>query len=107
MNYRAAVSLHSHWWRGYSATYPFGQVVADAEGITVRVPWFKTSRIARDQITELRLIRGLSGALRWFIMPGFILVHKNPEEPRSIKFRVPDIDLCWKTLESLGYKCVK
>jgi hypothetical protein len=106
MNSRAAVSLYSHWWCAFGATYPFGEVVADAEGITVRVPWFKTSRIARDQIIEFRPIRGLSGALRWFVMPGFILVHKDQEEPRHITFRVPDIERCRKTLESLGYKCV-
>jgi hypothetical protein len=106
MHSRAAVSIYSHWWSAFSATYPFGEVVADAEGITVRVPWFKTARIARDQIIEFRPIRGLSGVLRWFVMPGYSLVHKDPDQPRHITFRVPDIERFRKTLESLGYKCV-
>jgi hypothetical protein len=107
MNCRAAVSLYSYWWLAIGATYPFGQVIADAEGITVRVPWFKTSRIAREKIIELRQIRGLPGVLRWLVMPGFILVHRDPGQLRSIIFRVPDIEPCWKKLEFLGYKCVK
>lgn len=106
MNSRAAVSIYSHWWCAFSATYPFGQVIADTRGVTVRVPWIKTSMIASDRIIEFRPIRGWPGLLRWFVMPGFTLVHKDPDQPRHIKFRVPDIERLRKTLESLGYRCI-
>jgi hypothetical protein len=104
---RVAVIMYDQIFWPYGATYPFGELIVEVKGLTVRVPFFKTAFIPKEAVRQLEVFNGLPGLLKWLVMPGIKIQHTSDGQPKVIKVRTPNLnDLC-EVLKEVGYDCAR